>query len=78
MDITLYDITGLNLLPTHVWVEDDDTWFGFVDPGFSLVPAGWEGVIDQLVVQQRQLEQERDQKLATRLAHTPPKAGLAL
>jgi hypothetical protein len=76
--VTLYDITGIDLLPIHVWVEDDDTWFGFIDPGFSVVPEGWEGVIDQLVAQQRQVEQERDQKLAERLRHTPPAAGLAL
>ena len=76
--VTLYDVTGVDLLPIHVWMEDDGTWFGFIDPGFSVVPEGWEGVIDQLVAQQRQIEQERDQKLAERLRHTPPAAGLAL
>ena len=76
--VTLYDITGLDLLPIHTWVEDDDTWFGSVDPDFSVVPEGWEGVIDQLALQQRQLEQERDKRLAEHLRHVPPAAGLAL
>jgi hypothetical protein len=76
--LTLYDVTGLDLLPIHVWMEDDDTWFGFIDPDFSVVPDGFEGVIEQLVLQQRQLDQERDKKLAEHLRHTLPAAGLAL
>ena len=78
MHLTAYDITGIDLLPTHVWMQDDGSWFGFIDPGFSVVPQGWEGVIETLVVQQRQMDRARDARIAQSLAHKPPAAGYAL
>ncbi|HEY6463593.1 MAG TPA: hypothetical protein VIY73_25670, partial [Polyangiaceae bacterium] len=76
--LTAYDVTGLDLTPTPVWMEDDGSWFGVVSPWFSLVPDGWENAIDPLVAKQDQLARERDQTQAQRLAHKPPAAGLAL
>jgi len=73
-----YVITGLDLTPTPVWMEDDGSWFGFVQPWFSVVPEGWESAIDPLVAKQRELERARELAIAQRLAHTPPAAGLAL
>jgi hypothetical protein len=76
--LTAYAITGLDLTPTPVWMEDDGSWFGVVDPWFSLVPEGWESAIDPLVEKQQDFARVRDRAIAQRLAHAPPAAGLAL
>ena len=78
LHLTAYDITGIDLRPVHEWMQDDGSWFGVIDPGFSVVPQGWEGVIDALVLQQRQFDRDRDQRVAQSLAHKPPAAGYAL
>ncbi len=76
--LVAYAITGLDLTPTFVWMDDDGSWFGVVDPEFSVVPEGWESVIEPLVTKQRGFERERDAVVARRLAHRPPAEGLAL
>jgi hypothetical protein len=76
--LTAYAISGLDLTPTRVWMEDDGGWFGVVDPWFSLVPEGWESSIDALIEKQREMERARDAAIVQRLAHRPPAAGLAL
>ena len=76
--LTAYGITGLDLTPTRVWMEDDGSWFGVVDPWFSLVPEGWESAIDPLIAKQDEMIRARDREMAQRLAHRPPAAGLAL
>jgi hypothetical protein len=76
--LVAYDIVGLDLTPTPVWMEDDGTWFGYVEPWFSVIPEGWESVINPLVAKQQELVRARDLANAKRLAHTPPAAGLAL
>jgi hypothetical protein len=75
--LTAYGITGLDLTPTRVWMEDDGSWFGVVDPWFSLVPEGWESAIDPLITKQEEMVRTRDREIAQRLAHRPPAAGLA-
>jgi hypothetical protein len=72
-----YALTGLDLLPTQVWMNEDGSWFGLVSPWFSVVPEGWESVVAPLVEKQEAITRARDQKLATTLAHKPPAAGLA-
>jgi hypothetical protein len=76
--LVAYAITGLDLTPARVWMEDDGSWFGVVDPFFSLVPEGWESAIDPLIARQEELAREHDRQVAQRLAHHPPAAGLAL
>jgi imidazolonepropionase-like amidohydrolase len=76
--VYLYDVTGVDLLPDHVWMEESGAWFGDVAPGFSLLPDGWQGVADTLVAEQRKLDRARDAATAKRLVHAPPAAGLAL
>ncbi len=75
--LTAYDLTGFTLVPVHTWMQDDGSWFGFVDPGFSVVPEGWEGVIEPLSTQQLQMDRDRDRHNAQTLAHKPAAAGLA-
>jgi hypothetical protein len=72
-----YSITGLELTPTHVWMNEDGTWFGSTSPWWSVVPEGTEGVIEPLIEKQNQLDRARDARLAKELAHRPPAAGLA-
>lgn len=72
-----YALTGIDLTPTHLWMNDDGSWFGMTYPWFSVLPEGWEGVIDALVAKQTELDRVRDAKIAATLAHKPPAAGLA-
>jgi imidazolonepropionase-like amidohydrolase len=71
-----YGVTGFDLVRSHHWINDDGSWFGQVQAGFSFVPDGWESVADTLVTTQEALDRERDAKLATANAHKPPAAGL--
>ncbi len=75
--LTNYAIRGLELIPQYIWMNDDGTWFGVVSPWFSLVPEGWESVIEPLQQRQNQIDKERDVKVAKATAHLPPAAGLA-
>jgi imidazolonepropionase-like amidohydrolase len=70
-------ITGLNLLPTRVFTEEDGTYFGEVDEWFSCLPTGWSAAIEPLVAFQNQMAVERDRALAARLGKKPPAAGVA-
>ena len=72
-----YAITGLDLSPVRVWMNDDGSWFGVVSPWWSVVPEGWESVIEPLIEKQNQLDRERDARVAAKSAHRPPAAGLA-
>src|SRR5688572_20316182 len=73
-----YIITGVDLAPTHVWLNEDKSWFGAVTAWRSVVPEGWESVIDPLLAKQTEIDRERDRKLAQTHAKKPPAAGLAL
>ena len=72
-----FALLGLSLTPTHVWMNDDGSWFGYVSPWWSVVPEGFESAIAPLIEQQNKLDRARDAKLAKALAHAPPAAGLA-
>jgi len=64
-------ITGLDLTPTHVWMNPDGTWFGTISFWRSVVPEGWESIIDPIVAKQTEIDRERDRKLAEKTAHKP-------
>jgi hypothetical protein len=72
-----YAITGLDLTPTHVWMNEDGSWFAYVSPWWSIVPEGWESVIDPLVAKQTEIDRARDKAVFDKNAHKPPAAGLA-
>ena len=72
-----YAITGIELTPRRVWLEDDDTFFAVVDPWFSCIREGWEASIDPLVALQKQLDTTREKETSQRLTRRPPPAGLA-
>lgn len=75
--VTAYAIHGLDLLPTYEWMNDDGTWFGYVDAWSSMLPEGWEAAAKTLVEAQEQADKKRDADVAARLAHRPPPAGIA-
>jgi hypothetical protein len=72
-----YAITGLDLVPTHVWLNEDQSWFGSVTHWRSVVPEGWESVIDPLLAKQTEIDRERDRKLSLKYAQKAKAAGLA-
>jgi hypothetical protein len=72
-----YSITGIDLTPTHVWMNQDGTWFGLVSSWWSVVPEGFEGIVDAVVEKQTELDRARDKALAEKTAHKPPAAGVA-
>ncbi len=53
-------------------MDDDGSWFGVVDPGFSVVPEGWESVIEPLVT--KQLRVREGARRRGRAASRPPAA----
>lgn len=76
--LAAYAITGLEVTPARLWMEDDGSYFGVATPWFSCVPEGWDGAIRALIDAQKKMELDRDARLARTLAHRPPAAGLAL
>ncbi len=75
--VTSYAITGLEILPTRVWLDDDGELFGLVDAWWSFIRTGWERSIDGLVDVQKKLDEKREEDLAKKLAKKPPAAGIA-
>jgi imidazolonepropionase-like amidohydrolase len=76
--LTAFAVTGLDFLPTRVWLDDDRGFFGVADPWLSIVPEGWEGSVAPLLEIQKRLQARRDRESAARLARRPPAAGLAI
>ena len=75
--VTSYAITGLEILPTRIWLDDDGELFGIVDAWQSFIRTGWERTIDHLVSLQKTLDEKREEDLAKKLAKKPAAAGVA-
>lgn len=75
--LSCYRVGGLGFAPGYEWLNPDGTYFGFAQPWWSMVPAGWESVVDQLVAEGRVLERDWLAELAKANAHRPPAAGVA-
>jgi imidazolonepropionase-like amidohydrolase len=71
-----WEVVGLGLEPFLVWMERDGSWFGSPGTWMALLPAGWEGVNDQLVEVEKKVGDERRLALAKTLAKHPV-AGIA-
>jgi imidazolonepropionase-like amidohydrolase len=72
-----YAISGIDVTPTRVWMNEDGSWFGHVSPLQTVVPDGWQSAVSAIVQKQKELDRERDSEIAKRTAHIPPQAGLA-
>lgn len=65
---TLYNIAGVSLSPAYVWMWSGPNpgMLGIVNPGFSVLEAGWEGNEEALL----KLQQDVDNKALVELART--------
>jgi cytosine/adenosine deaminase-related metal-dependent hydrolase len=75
--VSLCEITGLGFEPTPVWLDEKNEFFASVDPWFSVVPEGWDGVEAELLAAQRDRANSRSADDALRLGRKPP-GGLAI
>lgn len=71
-----WEVVGLGLEPFLAWLEPDGRFFGSPGVWFSLLPASWESVNDQLVEIEKKHGDERRLALARTLARHPA-AGIA-
>ena len=69
MHVVMYAVTGLDFSPTHIWLDDGDKFFAFVNPWSTVIPEGWEKTAPTLQTAQEQITQARAAELASKLAH---------
>src|ERR1700733_13917252 len=70
-------IAGIGFAPSMVWLHEHPALFGEVSPWQSIVPAGTEAAIPTLIAADKAWLAARAARLAGKLAHHPPPAGLA-
>ena len=68
--VTQYEVTGLELQPDTIWLEDDGEAFCV---GLTIL-AGWEGAGAALASEEQRRGAERSRALVAALARTPPHA----
>jgi imidazolonepropionase-like amidohydrolase len=69
--LTQYAVAGLGFRPQPVWLDEKGELFAIVDDLTSLVPEGWEGVVDRLREDQDSQSQARRADQARRLRRVP-------
>lgn len=70
--VTQYAITGLDFVPTPVWLDQDGNFFASVSGSwFAVVPEGWESAAETLAKAQDDYDNHRAADLAGKLAHKP-------
>jgi hypothetical protein len=70
--VHLYAISGLDLEPSYVWLDDQESVFALLSGGWmNIVLAGWEGAVDPLFKVQAEVAAAQDRVLAQRLARRP-------
>ncbi len=72
-----YAIYGLDFLPSYQWFNPDGSWFGKFSTWTSIVPPGWEAVIEPIVQKQNEIDVAADKALYLKAAHKPPAEGIA-
>jgi imidazolonepropionase-like amidohydrolase len=71
MHVTEFAITGLDLTPTPVWLDDNGRFFASPSKWFAWLRAGWEDTNQTLYDLQQKAENDRVAKLARELAQHP-------
>jgi len=66
--ITQYEITGLDFMPTPVWLEADGGFFALSSGWFGVVREGWEAVLPAIEKAQDARRDARQAELAKQLA----------
>jgi imidazolonepropionase-like amidohydrolase len=69
--VVRYDLGGLGFSPFTVWTDDSVQHFATVSGWSSIVPAGWEGAIPEMVAAQDKAQADRYVRLAHDLSHKP-------
>jgi hypothetical protein len=69
-EFTEYRITGLGFSPQSIWLDHNGT-SASVSPWFSVVPAGSEASISQLIDAQQKTDAAWSERIARALAHAP-------
>ncbi len=62
-----YEISGLDLAPITVWLDENGTFFASVSSWSSIIQAGWEAKVAELLKVQDEREASRYEKLARAL-----------
>jgi imidazolonepropionase-like amidohydrolase len=71
MHVREFAVTGLDLAPTTVWLDDDGDLFAHPGTSFALLRAGWEDVNETLNALQVKAADARYARLAKALARQP-------
>ena len=68
---SLYALTGLNLEPDYLWLDERNDFFASVSPWQSVVREGQEGRVPELIAAQEGARKLRSRAQVRRLAHRP-------
>ncbi len=69
--VSAYGITGLDLAPTIVWLDNDRKLFAISSGWLSVVREGWEAAAPALENNRKEIEAARAAELAQKLPHKP-------
>ena len=67
--LSLYAVSGLDLTPQYLWVDDRDDFFALGQSWMLTIRDGWESSAPDLLQSQADLQRTRAQSLTTKLAH---------
>jgi imidazolonepropionase-like amidohydrolase len=68
---TLYEITGLSLTPSYLWLDDRQRFFATTNPWGAIIRQGFEESTKTLVDTQQGVERNRWAELAKKFTHKP-------
>jgi imidazolonepropionase-like amidohydrolase len=69
--VTEFLVTGLDFVPTPVWLDANNHFFAVAGPWFAVVREGWESANDELLKLQDAAQDARYRALAQRLSRHP-------
>ncbi len=69
--VHLYAITGLDLEPSYVWLDDQEAVFALHQGWMNIVLEGWEGAMPSLTQAQDEVATALDRQAAQKLARHP-------
>jgi imidazolonepropionase-like amidohydrolase len=71
ISVTEFLVTGLDFVPTPVWLDRDNRFFAIASAWFSVVREGWESANEELLKLQDAADDARYRSLAQRLGRRP-------
>ncbi len=71
VNVTLYQIDGLDFSPTYLWLDEQQNAFAAVQGSSGLIRAGYESTFGALYKTQEQVESARAASLARQFIHHP-------